>query len=168
MVRTLGQFLLRDDGGDIGLTFQSGLMTQGGERKPSYDAFELPVYLPQTRFAPGRKNAIQIEINGSKGSLVFDLEDMNRLRFYEAGDPADRRGFRDILVTENVHAYAANWWPPGHILGYEHTFVHTIADFVNAVADKRSVPPTFEDGLANQIVLDAVQKSAKTRRWLKL
>jgi predicted dehydrogenase len=124
--------------------------------------------LEATRFALGRKNGIQIEINGSHGSLVFDFEDMNRLKYYNAGDPPDRRGFRDIIVTESVHAYAANWWPPGHIIGYEHTFIHTIADFLNAVVDRRSVQPTFEDGLANQIVMDAVGKSAKTKRWVKI
>jgi predicted dehydrogenase len=124
--------------------------------------------LEATRFALGRKNGIQIEINGSKGSLVFDFEDMNRLKYFDDRDADDRKGFRDILVTEGVHAYAANWWPPGHIIGYEHTFVHTIADFINAVADKRSVQPTFEDGLADQIVLEAVEKSSKTRKWVKL
>jgi predicted dehydrogenase len=126
--------------------------------------------LEATRFALGRKNGIQIEINGSKGSLAFDIEDMNRLKYYNDADPVDRRGFRDILVTQGggVHPYVGNWWPPGHIIGYEHTFVHTIADFVNAVVDKRSVQPTFEDGLANQVVLAAVEKSAKTRRWIKL
>ncbi len=117
--------------------------------------------LEATRFALGRKNGIQIEINGSKGSLAFDLEDLNRLRYYNESDPADRRGFRDILVAQS-------WWPPGHIIGYEHTFVQTIADFVNAVVEKRSVQPTFTDGLANQIVLDAVEKSAKTRKWVKI
>ena len=123
-----------------------------------------------TRFALGRKNGIQIEINGSKGSLVFDLEDMNRLKYYNEADPEDRRGFRDILVTQGggVHPYVGNWWPPGHIIGYEHTFVHTIADFINAVVDKHPVQPTFEDGLADQIVLDAVEKSAKTRKWITL
>jgi predicted dehydrogenase len=123
-----------------------------------------------TRFALGRKNGIQIEINGSKGSLVFDFEDMNRLKYYNEADPDDRRGFRDILVTQGggVHPYVGNWWPPGHIIGYEHTFVHTIADFINAVVDKHSVQPTFEDGLADQIVLEAVEKSAKTRKWVIL
>jgi predicted dehydrogenase len=123
-----------------------------------------------TRFALGRKNGIQIEINGSKGSLVFDFEDMNRLKYYNEADPEDRRGFRDILVTQGggVHPYVGNWWPPGHIIGYEHTFVHTIADFINAVAEKHSVQPTFEDGLADQIVLEAVEKSAKTRKWITL
>ncbi|MGO9243559.1 MAG: Gfo/Idh/MocA family protein [Verrucomicrobiia bacterium] len=126
--------------------------------------------LEATRFALGRKNGIQIEINGSKGSLVFDFEDMNRLKYYNDADPADRRGFRDILVTQGggVHPYVGSWWPPGHIIGYEHTFVHTIADFINAVADKHSVQPTFEDGLANQIVLEAVEKSAKMHRWISL
>ena len=126
--------------------------------------------LEATRYALGRKNGLQIEINGSKGSLAFDFEDMNRLKFYNGQDPADRRGFRDILVTQGggVHPYIGAWWPPGHIIGYEHTFVHTVADFVNAVVDGRSVQPTFEDGLANQIVLEAVQKSAKTRKWVKL
>jgi predicted dehydrogenase len=126
--------------------------------------------LEATRFALGRKNGIQIEINGSKGSLVFDFEDMNRLKYYNDADPADRRGFRDILVTQGggVHPYVGNWWPPGHIIGYEHTFVHTIADFINSVADKHSVQPTFEDGLANQIVLEAVEKSAKAHRWISI
>jgi predicted dehydrogenase len=126
--------------------------------------------LEATRFALGRKNGIQLEINGSKGSLAFDFEDMNCLKYYNDADPVDRRGFRDILVTQGggVHPYVGNWWPPGHIIGYEHTFVHTIADFVNAVMDRRSVQPTFDDGLANQMVLAAVEKSAKTRRWIKL
>src|SRR5437016_6783218 len=87
--------------------------------------------LEATRFAPGRKNSITLEINGSDGSLFFDLEEMNCLKFYNAADPQDRQGFRDILVTEPSHPYIANWWPPGHVIGYEHTFVHTIADFVN-------------------------------------
>jgi predicted dehydrogenase len=126
--------------------------------------------LEATRFALGRKNGIQIEVNGSKGSVVFDFEDMNRLQFYSEQDPPDRRGFRNILVTQGggVHPYVGNWWPPGHIIGYEHTFVHTVADFVNAVVDGQPVQPTFEDGLANQIVLESVAKSAQTRKWVKI
>jgi len=121
-----------------------------------------------TRFAHGRKNNITIEINGSKGSLYFDFEDMNRLKFYNADDPADARGFRDILVTESIHPYAGAWWPPGHIIGYEHTFVHAFADFTKAVVVGKSVQPTFADGLANEKVLAAVSKSAKTRAWVKV
>ncbi|NUN93288.1 MAG: Gfo/Idh/MocA family oxidoreductase [Verrucomicrobiae bacterium] len=124
--------------------------------------------LEATRFALGRKNGIQIEINGSTGSLVFDFEDMNRLKFYRGDDPADRRGFRDILITEGVHPFVGAWWPPGHIIGYEHTFVHAIADFVNAAALGKPTTPDFVDGLRNQQVLDAVTRSASSGRWIKL
>ena len=116
------------------------------------------------------KNHIELEINGSKGSLQFDFEDMNRLKYFNNEDSAGVQGFRDILVTEGggKHPFVGNWWPPGHIIGYEHTFVHTIADFVNAVVDGKSVQPTFEDGLRNEQVLEAVEASAKTRQWIKL
>jgi predicted dehydrogenase len=124
--------------------------------------------LEATRFAPGRKNALTVEINGSDGSLAFDLEDLNRLKFFNRKDPRDRQGFRDIIVTEPTHPYIKNWWPPGHLIGYEHTFIHTIADFVAAVVARKSVHPTFQDGLQNQRVLDAVQRSAKSRSWSKL
>ena len=123
--------------------------------------------LEATRFALGRKNNIAIEINGSQGSLFFDFEDMNRLQFFDNRQPEDRQGFSDILVTQpgGTHPYVGQWWPPGHILGYEHTFVHTLADFVNAVAAGQSVQPTFEDGLKNQQVLEAVEQSANTKQW---
>ncbi len=125
--------------------------------------------LEATRFAAGRKNHIEIEINGSKGSLYFDFEDMNRLKFFNGDDPKDRQGFRDILVTERgAQPYAGNWWPPGHIIGYEHTFVHTVADFINACAEGKPVQPTFEDGLKNQRVLAAVEESNQKGRWVKL
>ncbi len=125
--------------------------------------------LEATRFAAGRKNHIEIEINGSKGSLYFDFEDMNRLKFFNGDDPKDRQGFRDILVTERgVQPYAGNWWPPGHLIGYEHTFVHTVADFVNACVEGKPVQPTFEDGLKNQRVLAAVEESNQKGRWVKL
>jgi predicted dehydrogenase len=121
-----------------------------------------------TRFAPGRKNGLTFEINGSAGSLVFDLEEMNTLRFFNRRDPADAQGFREIMVTEPSHPYMRHWWPPGHIIGYEHTFVHTVADFVRAVSARRQVQPNFEDGVRNQRVLAAVQKSAQTKRWVTL
>jgi predicted dehydrogenase len=124
--------------------------------------------LEATRFALGRKNHITIEINGSKGSLAFNFEDMNRLEYYNAEDPGDRRGFRSILVTESIQPYAGAWWPPGHIIGYEHTFVNTFADFVQAVIAGKSVQPTFEDGLQNEKVLTAIVQSAKTREWVKV
>jgi predicted dehydrogenase len=125
--------------------------------------------LEATRFAYGRKNHITLEINGSKGSLAFDFEDMNRLKFFNAADPGDRQGFRDILVTEGAsHPFISAWWPAGHIIGYEHTFVNTFADFVKAVVAGKSVQPTFEDGLANERVLEAIAQSSKARQWVKV
>ena len=123
--------------------------------------------LEATRFAPGRKNSITLEINGSTGSLFFDLEEMNRLKFFSRRDPHDRQGFRDILVTESTHPYISNWWPPGHVIGYEHTFVHTIADFVRAVLEGKSAHPTFADGLQTQRMLSAVSRSAKMGKCIR-
>jgi predicted dehydrogenase len=126
--------------------------------------------LEATRYALGRRNHIEIEINGSKGSIYFDFEDMNRLKFYNGDDPKDRQGFRDILVTQRdgVQPYVANWWPPGHGIGYEHTFVHAVADFVNACVEGKPVHPTFEDGLKNQRVLTAVETSSAKGKWVKV
>jgi len=124
--------------------------------------------LEATRFAPGRKNSLTFEINGNAGSVFFDLEEMNRLRFFNARDLQDRQGFRDILVTEPTHPYMDKWWPPGHIIGYEHSFTHTIADFVKAITDGKSVQPSFADGLRNQCVLDAVKESVRINKWIHL
>jgi predicted dehydrogenase len=121
-----------------------------------------------TRFAHGRKNQLTFEINGSAGSVAFDLEQMNYLRFFRTADEIGRGGFRDILVTESTHPYVAHWWPAGHLIGYEHTFVHTIADFVNAVLAKKLVKPSFADGLRNQRVMDAILRSTRRRCWIKL
>ncbi|MDZ4815591.1 MAG: Gfo/Idh/MocA family oxidoreductase [Verrucomicrobiota bacterium] len=124
--------------------------------------------LEATRFALGRKNHITLEINGSQGSLFFDFEDMNRLKFFNDKDPAHAKGFRDIIVTNSAHPYAGAWWPEGHIIGYEHTFINTFADFIDAVVAGKSVQPTFEDGMNNDLVLAAVEKSANTRKWVKI
>ena len=113
-----------------------------------------------SRFATGRKNALRIEVDGSKGSLTFDFERLNELNFYDAGMPDEQAGFRRILVTEPGHPYAGAWWPPGHGLGYEHTFVHEIADLAQAIASGRAPEPSFADGLAVQRVLSAVETSA--------
>jgi predicted dehydrogenase len=122
--------------------------------------------LEATRFAPGRKNALVFEINGNGGSLAFDLEDLNRLRFFSRTGPADRRGFRDILVTEPEHVYIKSWWPPGHTIGWEHSFTHTVADFVQALVKRRKIEPSFADAFKTQQVLDAVRRSADLRRWV--
>lgn len=124
--------------------------------------------LEATRFAHGRKNHITLEINGSKGSLAFNFEDMNRLEYYNAEDPAGRAGFRSILVTEGDHPFSGHYWPPGHILGYEHTFINTFADFIQAVVKGESVQPTFADGLENERVLSAIQRSSHDRTWVSL
>lgn len=121
-----------------------------------------------TRMAPGRKNYNRFEINGSKGSLAFDLERMNELEIYLASDPASVGGFRRVLVTESNHPYIKAWWPPGHIIGYEHTFTHTVFDLLEAIADARLPAPNFIDGVKNQRVLHAVEKASATRRWVKV
>jgi len=113
-----------------------------------------------TRFAIGRKNALRIELNGSLGSLAFDLESLNELEFYDGTEDPDVAGFRRILVTEPTHPYVAAWWPPGHLLGYEHTFTHQAVDLVTDIAADRDPSPSFADGLRVQLVLDAVQRSA--------
>ncbi|MGW4983059.1 Gfo/Idh/MocA family protein [Streptomyces mirabilis] len=113
-----------------------------------------------TRFAHGRKNALRLEVNGEGGSLFFDLERLNELHFYDGTAPAAEAGFRRILVTEPDHPYLSAWWPPGHGLGYEHTFVHQARDLVQAVTDGTRPSPSFADGLQVQRVLAAVEDSA--------
>ncbi|MBI0300111.1 gfo/Idh/MocA family oxidoreductase, partial [Streptomyces sp. PRKS01-29] len=114
-----------------------------------------------SRFAAGRKNSLRIELNGDRGSLAFDLERLNELSFHDHTEPAADSGFRRILVTEPEHPYLEGWWPPGHALGYEHTFVHQARDMVFAIADGTGPEPSFEDGLQVQRVLAAVEESAE-------
>ncbi|MGI8643167.1 MAG: Gfo/Idh/MocA family protein [Thermomicrobiales bacterium] len=119
-----------------------------------------------SRLAPGRRNHNAFEINGSKGSLSFNLERLNELEAYFVDDPSGRQGFRTINVTESDHPYAGAWWPAGHILGYEHTFVHAIKDLMDGIKTGTSPAPTFEDGFRCQAVLDAVERSASERSWI--
>ncbi|EHY90822.1 putative dehydrogenase [Saccharomonospora azurea NA-128] len=114
-----------------------------------------------TRYALGRKNAMRIEINGSKGSVAFDFESMNELWFHDGTDAPETGGFRRIVVTEPTHPYAGAWWPPGHVLGYEHTFTHELADLLTAIESGTPPEPSFADGLRVQRVLEAVEKSAE-------
>jgi len=116
-----------------------------------------------TRFATGRRNHHTFEISGSKGALAWDLEDLNRLHFYDNTEAPHVRGWRNILATERIHPYA-NWWPPGHIIGYEHTFVHAVADFLKAVAVNGPIEPNFHDGVRIMKVLEAGLESAETGR----
>lgn len=113
-----------------------------------------------TRFASGRKNAMRLEVDGSLGSIAFDFERLNELQFHDHTLPAEESGFRRILVTEPEHPYAAAWWPAGHGLGYEHTFVHEVADFARDLAAGSAPEPGFADGLVAQRILDAVATSA--------
>ena len=121
-----------------------------------------------TRFATGRKNAIRIEINGSLGSLAFDFEDMNLLHFYDATEDPRTAGFRRILATEPAHPYVAAWWPPGHLLGYEHGFTHQVVDLVTAIAEGADPEPSFADGLRVQRVLAAIEASSTNRQWQEI
>ena len=108
-----------------------------------------------SRFASGRKNYNYFEIYGSKGSLAFDLERMNELQYLNLSDPGDEQGFRTILVTNPSHPYEAAWWPPGHIIGYEHEFTHAVVDFLNALDKGTTIAPNFSDGVRIMQVLEA-------------
>lgn len=121
-----------------------------------------------SRFATGRKNYNSFEINGSRGSIVFNQEKMNELEYYNHEDPEHLRGFRTIQASDGCHPYAGRYWPAAHIIGYEHTFMNWLADAVVSICEERPITPNFEDGLANQRVLDAVERSHETRSWVKL
>ena len=114
-----------------------------------------------TRFANGRKNAIRLEINGTDGSVAFDFEDMNVLHVFDGTAPSRDAGFTRVLVTEASHPYVAAWWPPGHVLGYEHGFTHQAVDLLTAIAEGTDPRPTFSDGLQVQRILSAVEASAE-------
>jgi predicted dehydrogenase len=154
----------------------SGLSGTGGVERGTVTVDDAAAFLAQfsggalgvfeaTRFATGRKNAIRIEINGSRGSLAFDFEDMNVLHLYDETEPSATRGFRRIVVTEPDHPYTGAWWPPGHGLGYEHGFTHQVVDLLGAIASGSDPVPSFADGLQVQRVLGAVEDSAASGRW---
>lgn len=121
-----------------------------------------------SRFAVGRKNHHRWEINGSKGSVVWDLEKMNELQYYSELDEEGTKGFRTIQATEGSHPYAGHYWPVGHIIGYEHTFINLLADAFTNLAEGKPISPDMNDGLLNQRVLDAVERSSETKAWVKL
>jgi predicted dehydrogenase len=121
-----------------------------------------------TRFANGHKNDMSFEVNGSKGSLRFDLLRMNELEFFSSEDAEGLQGFRNIQATEDVHPYADKWWPAGHVIGYEHTFVHELYEFVSAIVNDTETAPDFSDGLECCRVLDAVELSASRGRVVEI
>ncbi len=123
--------------------------------------------LESSRFCAGRKNHQTLEINGSKGSLVFNLERLNELDvFWKDETPRETRGFHNVLISESFHPYWKNWWPQGHMIGWEHTFVHEISDFLDVIVNNKelAIGATFEDGYKNAVICDAIQQSADTNR----
>jgi len=153
-------------------TFSAGAVSQTKGRVTVEDAALMLVEFEHgavgsfeaTRFANGRKNRHTFEIYGSAGSLCFDLERLNELSFHDGADAADEQGFRTILVTQPTHPYLAHWWPPGHTIGYEHTFIHAVADFLAAIASGKGIAPDFADGLRIMEVLAAGLRSAADGR----
>jgi predicted dehydrogenase len=121
-----------------------------------------------SRFATGRKNFLRIELFGSEGALGFNLERLNELEYYSRADDGAVQGFRTIIVTESTHPYLSMWWPPGHIIGWEHTFIHEIGDLCTAIAKGENVSADFYDGLRCQQVLDAVDESAASGKWITI
>ncbi|MGQ9487767.1 MAG: Gfo/Idh/MocA family protein [Armatimonadota bacterium] len=121
-----------------------------------------------TRFALGRKNYNRFEINGSKGSLVFNMERMNELEVYFQDDPPHVRGFRVVQASDSVHPFMSAWWPVGHIIGYEHTFINLVYSMLKAFNKGEVFKPNFEDGVRNQAVLEAVDVSSQQKRWVSI
>lgn len=121
-----------------------------------------------TRFAAGHRSTNAFEINGSLGSVRFDFERMNELEVYLTSDDEDVQGFRRVLATDPAHEYAAAWWPPGHTIGFEHTFIHEVLELMNAIEEGRQPEPNFRDGVKCQAVLEAVERSVAERRWVGL
>jgi len=121
-----------------------------------------------TRFAGGWKNGMAFEINGSKGSLHFEFERMNELQYFNREDPPHIQGFRTIKVTEPIHPYLNAWWPPGHVIGYEHAFTHNVCNLLNAIALDKPLHPDFIDGAKACAVLDAMTQSADSRQFMSV
>ncbi|MGI5868641.1 MAG: Gfo/Idh/MocA family protein [Kiritimatiellia bacterium] len=121
-----------------------------------------------TRFAAGHKNDMSFEVNGSKGSARFEFERMNELQYHDATDNPETSGFKTIQVTEGFHPYMKAWWPVGHVIGYEQTFVHEFHEFVQAIVNDGPTAPDFSDGVRCCQVLDAVDRSIADARWINV
>ncbi|MGO4123189.1 Gfo/Idh/MocA family protein [Inquilinus sp. YAF38] len=119
-----------------------------------------------TRYARGHKAAYTLEINGEKGSFAWDLHDLNRLAWFDHRSPGALRGWTSILVTDGEHPYLGKWWVPGLTIGYEHSFVHQVADFLQGLADGKPAAPTFRDALETTVVCDAIIASGRTGQWV--
>lgn len=153
---------------------------EGKGRVDVDDAFEAVVEfengavgtLEASRFCPGRKNYEVFEVNGSKGSIRFNLEQFNELEvFWKDATPKETQGFTNVLVTESYHPFWSNWWPHGHIIGWEHTFVHEITHLLDAIVNNKDIAPlgaTFEDGYRNAVICDAILQSAQEGRRVNI
>lgn len=148
-----------------------------GEKREAVDVDDASLFLAKfgngalgtfeaTRFAVGRKNYNRFEINGSKGSVAWNMERMNEFEYYNNDDPEGLHGFRLVQATEAAHPYAGHYWPVGHIIGYEHTFMNLLASGLEAFAGGRDGSPNMADGLKNQKVLDAVERSSQSQGWV--
>ena len=164
-------------------TFIKNRPVEGGSERGEVtvdDAFEALVEfengavgtMEASRFCPGRKNFNSFEINGSKGSVRFNLERLNEMEVFWKGEaPKETQGFHDVIVSESYHPFWNNWWPQGHLIGWEHTFVHEIAHLLNAIVSDQPVEPygaNFEDGYKNAVICDAIQKSAESEKVIKI
>jgi len=118
-----------------------------------------------TRYARGHKALYTLEINGERASVIWDLHDLHRLQYFDHRDESRLRGWKDIHITDSDHPYMKNWWVPGLQIGYEHTFIHQVADFLTGLDDGKPAAPTFRDALATDYVTDAVLKSSANRSW---
>jgi predicted dehydrogenase len=121
-----------------------------------------------TRYARGHKALYTFEINGENASIAWDLHDLHRLQYFDHRDESKLRGWRSIHITDSDHPYMKHWWVPGLQIGYEHTFIHQVADFLEGLSKRKTAHPDFRDALETQYVCDAVLKSAKTGRWEKV
>ena len=127
--------------------------------------------LEATRFAPGRKNFNTFEINAEHGSVRFNLEDMNHLEVFMTNQDKNVQGFTKVMVSESYHPFWKNWWPQGHIIGWEHTFVHELHHFFDCIVNKKPVQPygaDFEDGYRNAVICDAILQSSKERKQMDI
>lgn len=159
--------------------FEDGLVAVAGEERGTVDVDDATAFLARfengaqgiievTRNGTGHRNQNRIEVNGSEGAFIFDMENMNELEFYSRKDPDFAQGFRTIRVGEGVHPYVGNWWPAGHVIGFGDTFVHEALDFINAIGEGKHASPSFYDGVKCQEILVAVDRSIAERRWVKL
>jgi len=162
--------------GDAGGTFSAGSTGETKGQVTVEDAISMVVEFENgalgsfeaTTFAIGRQNYNYFEIYGSKGAVIWNLERMNELQYFSAEDSDGEKGFRTILATDPSHPYIANWWPPGHNIGYEHEFHHAVVDFLKAIDTNQPIAPNFYDGYLGMKVLEAGLKSAETKKQIDL